>query len=83
MTQLMQNFVSVKCIVSFSQRRPTQRAADGGDSAAFSGFFHAQAESCSRSFISARPTAANANRWAAQPYHIYSRLEVVYAPSHC
>jgi len=51
--------------VSFSQRRPTQRAADGGDSAAFSGFFHAQAESCSRSFISARPTAANANRWVA------------------
>jgi hypothetical protein len=44
---------------------PTKRAADGGDSAAFSGFFYAPAESCSRSFVHAHPTAANANRWAA------------------
>ena len=33
-------------------------------SAAFSSIFHAQTESCSRSFIHARPPASNANRWA-------------------
>jgi hypothetical protein len=48
----------------YVNRHLTKRAADGGDSAAFSGFFHAQAESCSWSFIYARPTAANANRYA-------------------
>jgi hypothetical protein len=48
------------------QSRPTKRVAVGGDSAAFSGFFYAQAESCSRSLIYARPTAtAKTNRWAA------------------
>jgi hypothetical protein len=35
---------------------------DGGDSAAFSGFFYTRTESCSRSFIYSRPTATNANR---------------------
>jgi len=41
---------------------PTKRALDGWDSAAFSGFFYTQAESCSWSFIHARPPASNANR---------------------
>jgi len=40
----------------------TKRAADGGDSAAFSGIFCDQTESCSRSFIPARPHAGNASR---------------------
>jgi hypothetical protein len=44
--------------------RPTQRALDGWDSAAFLGFIYAQAESCSRSFVHARPPASNAHRWA-------------------
>ena len=48
------------------QKRPTKRALDGWDSAAFSGFSYTQAESCSRSFIHARPPASNANRWATQ-----------------
>ena len=39
-------------------------AVDGGDSAAFSGFFYTRTESCFWSFIYARPTATNANRWA-------------------
>jgi len=43
----------------------TKRALDGWDSAAFSGFFYTQAESCSHSFIHARPPASNAHRWAA------------------
>ncbi len=47
------------------QPRLTKRAVDGGDSAAFSGFFYTQTESCSWSFIHARPTATNANRWHA------------------
>jgi len=47
------------------QRRPTKRALDGWDSAAFSSIFHAQTESCSRSFVHARPPASNANRWLA------------------
>ena len=42
----------------------TKRALDGWDSAAFTGIFYAQAESCSRSFIHVRPPASNANRWA-------------------
>jgi hypothetical protein len=42
----------------------TKRALDGWDSAAFSSIFHAQAESCSRSFFHARPPASNAGRWA-------------------
>jgi hypothetical protein len=46
-------------------RQPTKRALDGWDSAAFSGFIYAQAESCSRSFVHARPPASNANRWAS------------------
>jgi hypothetical protein len=52
--------------------RRTKRVADGGDSAAFSGFFYTQAESCSRSFIHARPTAANAHRWAGGEHSIWS-----------
>ena len=43
---------------------PTKRALDGWDSAAFSGFIYARTESCSQSFIYARPPASNANRWA-------------------
>ena len=42
----------------------TQRALDGWDSAALLSFIYTQAESCSRSFVHARPLAANANRWA-------------------
>jgi len=45
---------------------PTKRALDGWDSAAFSGFFYTRTESCSRSFISARPPASNASRWATK-----------------
>jgi hypothetical protein len=41
---------------------PTKRALDGWDSAPFSGFIYTQAESCSRSFVHARPPASNANR---------------------
>jgi hypothetical protein len=43
---------------------PTKRAADWWDSAAFSSIFLASGFSCSWSFISSRPPAANANRWA-------------------
>ncbi len=50
---------------SSNQQRPTKRALDGWDSAAFSGFFYTRTESCSWSFIYARPPASNANRWAA------------------
>jgi len=49
---------------SKSKGLPTKRALDGWDSAAFSGIFYAQTESCSWSFIHARPPASNANRWA-------------------
>ncbi len=45
---------------------PTKRALDGWDSAAFSGFIYTRTESCSQSFIHARPPASNANRWAAK-----------------
>jgi len=48
------------------QPHPTKRAVDGRDSAAFSGFFYTRTESCSWSFIYARPTAANANHYARQ-----------------
>ena len=48
------------------KHRPTQRALDGWESTAFSGIIYARTESCSRSFIHARPPASNANRWAAQ-----------------
>ena len=44
----------------------TKRALDGWDSAPLSGFIYTQAESCSRSFVHARPPASNANRWATQ-----------------
>ena len=40
----------------------TQRALDGWDSAPFSGFIYTRTESCSRSFIYARPPASNASR---------------------
>jgi hypothetical protein len=46
------------------ENRPTKRALDGWDSAAFSGFIYTQAESCSQSFIHIRPPASNAGRWA-------------------
>ena len=36
---------------------------DGGDSAAFSGFFYTRTESCSWSFIYAHPTVACEDRW--------------------
>ena len=53
---------------SSNQQRPTKRALDGWDSAAFSGFFYTRTESCSWSFIYARPPASNANRWAFQEH---------------
>jgi hypothetical protein len=37
---------------------PTQRALDGWESAPFLSFINAQAESCSRSFVHARPPAS-------------------------
>lgn len=43
---------------------------DGGDSAAFLSIFYARTESCSWSFIYTRPTATNANRWAAMVNNI-------------
>jgi hypothetical protein len=46
-------------------RCPTKRALDGWDSAPFSDFIYARTESCSRSFVHARPPESNANRWAA------------------
>ena len=46
------------------KKRPTKRALDGWDSAPFSGFIYTRTESCSRSFIHARPPASNASRWA-------------------
>jgi hypothetical protein len=42
----------------------TMRALDGWDSAPSSSFIYTRTESCSRSFIHARPPASNANRWA-------------------
>jgi hypothetical protein len=44
--------------------RLTMRAADGWESAASTSIFLASSFFCSRSFISSRPPAANANRWA-------------------
>ena len=44
--------------------KTSPNTADGGDSAEFSGFIYTQAEFCSQSFIHARPSAGNANRWA-------------------
>ena len=46
--------------------RPTKRAADWWDSARLTGIFLASGFFCSRSFVSSRPPAANANRWAAR-----------------
>ena len=46
---------------------------DGGDSAAFSGFFYTRTESSSWSFIYTRPTATNANRWAASRQPVLAR----------
>ncbi|MGE5027444.1 MAG: hypothetical protein ACM3JK_03125 [Betaproteobacteria bacterium] len=43
--------------------RPTQRAADGWESARFTGIFLALGFFCSQAVFS--PAAANANRWAA------------------
>jgi len=45
---------------------PTKRAADGWESAASRSIFLASSFSCSRSFISSHPPAANANRWAVE-----------------
>jgi MFS-type transporter involved in bile tolerance (Atg22 family) len=53
-------------MLHFRQCRRTKHALDGWDSAAFSGIFLARTESCSRSFIHARPPASNANRWATR-----------------
>jgi hypothetical protein len=45
--------------------RPTMRAADGGESARFTGSFLASSFFWSQAFLYARPlSAANANRWA-------------------
>ena len=44
--------------------RPTQRALDAGDSAAFLGFFHALAESCSQTESTPAPAPVTlAVRW--------------------
>jgi hypothetical protein len=47
------------------QPRPTQRAADGWESAAFSSIFLASGFFYISSLFPARPPAANANRWLA------------------
>jgi hypothetical protein len=47
-----------------SNCRPTQRAADGWESAAFSSFYLALGFFYISSLFPARPPAANANRWA-------------------
>jgi hypothetical protein len=55
-------------VVFFSQRVLRRRAAEqsvqrtGGSLRDFQAVFYTQTESCSRSFIHARPPAANANR---------------------
>jgi hypothetical protein len=49
-----------------AQCRPTQRAADGGESARFTGFFLASSFFWSQTFVCTRPlSAANASRWLA------------------
>jgi hypothetical protein len=49
-----------------AQSCPTMRAADGGESARFTGIFLALGFSCSQTLFSARPlSAANASRWVA------------------
>jgi len=50
--------------VSRKQKRPTQRAPDVWDSAAFSGIFLALGLYCPQSESTLRPHAGNANRWA-------------------
>jgi len=57
-------FQQMKCGVLQDKNGLTQRAADWWDSAAFMSIVHARRESCSRSFLSSRPPAANASRWA-------------------
>lgn len=51
-------------VVTSSQSRPTQRAADGWESARFTGIFLALGFFYISSLFPARPPAANANRWA-------------------
>jgi hypothetical protein len=55
-----------KCLY-FSQGNLTMRAADGGESARFTGIVPASSFFCSQTFAYARPlSAANANRWALE-----------------
>jgi hypothetical protein len=61
----LKTLISKNKILTAKSRR-TKRAVDGGDSAAFSGFIYTRTESWSWSFICARPTATNANRWLAK-----------------
>jgi hypothetical protein len=49
-----------------NESRPTKRALDGWDSAAFSSIFLASGLYCSQAFVHARPPASNANRWAVR-----------------
>jgi hypothetical protein len=59
----MRCFISILRNNQLAKCGLTQRALDGWDSAAFSGIFYAQAESCSQSFVHARPAAADASRY--------------------
>ena len=58
--------MTAKKMIGFSKPCPTKRALDGWDSAPFSDFSYTRIESCSRSFIHARPPASNASRWVAK-----------------
>jgi len=52
-------------VFTLAQSRPTQRAADGWESARFISLFLASGIFYISSLFLPRPPAANANRWAA------------------
>jgi hypothetical protein len=53
-------------MVSLPEKAAQQSAQrTGGTQRRFQAFFCARTETCSRSFIHARPLAGNASRWAA------------------
>jgi len=53
-------------MITFKSKRPTKRAPDVWESAAFSGIFLALGFFYISSIVHARPHAGNANRWAAE-----------------
>ena len=63
----MTELIDIIDVILRYKSRPTQRAADGGESPAKTGIFKALSVFCCQAFVHSRPpSAANANRWAAE-----------------